>query len=281
MGKGGTVVPVGAGLDEVVGSGVGVAVGWGVGDAFGCPWKKMVAPTAATTMTAMKVIARMIVRVFATFSLSFQVRWIIHPTPRHIKVSVKMNPQPNAKRHQTCVAARTTFKKSQAYVLVDLIKMKQKPTPPLLKYLEDRGITLQDLIDTALEFYVPHPGVETKAKAAKILTEEFFDALSDVNVATLEVAAFQTQQEAEAGRIPGLTKERFQGRPGLVADEMIGMAIADYLAGTKGIFEFTRFDQAKPGILKRLGALSNDAIGGLVAGVSSNMYTRAYREASK
>jgi alpha-ribazole phosphatase CobZ len=159
--------------------------------------------------------------------------------------------------------------------------MKPKPAPPLLKYLEDRGITLQDLIDTALEFYVPHPGVETKAKATKILTEEFFDALSDVNVATLEVAAFQTQQEAEAGRIPGLTKERFQGRPGLVADEMIGMAIADYLAGTKGIFEFTRFDQAKPGILKRLGALSNDAIGGLVAGVSSNMYSRAYREASK
>ncbi len=159
--------------------------------------------------------------------------------------------------------------------------MVHKSSPPLLKYLEDHGITLNDLIDTALEFYVPHPGVETKAKATKILTEEFIDALSDVNVATLEVAAFQTQQEAEAGRIPGLTKERFQGRPGLVADEMIGMAIADYLAGTKGIFEFTRFDQAKPGILKRLGALSNDAIGGLVAGVSSNMYTRAYREASK
>jgi alpha-ribazole phosphatase CobZ len=166
-------------------------------------------------------------------------------------------------------------------MVVDLIKMKQKTAPPLLKYLEDRGITLQNLIDTALEFYVPHPGVETKEKATKILTEEFLDALTDVNIATLQVAAFQAQQEAEAGRIPGLTQERFQGRPGLVADEMIGLAIADYLAGTKGIFEFTRFDQAKPGILKRLGAISNDAIGGLVAGVSSNMYTRAFREASK
>ncbi len=156
-----------------------------------------------------------------------------------------------------------------------------KPAPPLLKYLEDRGVTLKDLIDTALEFYVPHPGVETKEKATKILTEEFLDTLQDVNIATLEVAAFQAQTEAEAGRIPGLTKERFGGRPGLVADEMIGLAIADYIAGTKGIFEFTRFDQAKPGILKRLGPLSNDAIGGLVAGVSSNMYTRAFREASK
>lgn len=159
--------------------------------------------------------------------------------------------------------------------------MAPKKSPPLLKYLEERGITLKEMIDTALEFYVPHPGVETKEKATEMLTEEFMDALQDVNIAALEVMAFRGQEEAEAGRIPGLTQERFQGRPGLVADELIGLAIAGYIAGAKGVFEFTRFDQAKPGILKRLGAISNDAIGGLVAGVSSNMYTRAFREASK
>jgi len=65
------------------------------------------------------------------------------------------------------------------------------------------------------------------------------------------------------------------GRPGLVADELLGLTIANYIAGAKGIFEFIRFDQAKPGILKKLGPISNDAIGGLIAGVSSNMYTRA------
>jgi alpha-ribazole phosphatase CobZ len=158
--------------------------------------------------------------------------------------------------------------------------MTPQTQPPLLKYLEDRGITLKEMIDTALEFYVPHPGVETKEKATQMLTEEFLDALQDVNVSTLEVAAFRAQEDAEAGRIPGLTQERFQGRPGLVADELIGLAIAGYIAGAKGVFEFTRFDQAKPGILKKLGAISNDAIGGLVAGVSSNMYTRAYREST-
>jgi phosphatidylglycerophosphatase A len=71
------------------------------------------------------------------------------------------------------------------------------------------------------------------------------------------------------------------GRPGLVADELLGMTIANYIAGAKGIFEFIRFDQAKPGILKNLGPIVNDAIGGLIAGVSSNMYTRAISEASK
>jgi alpha-ribazole phosphatase CobZ len=148
----------------------------------------------------------------------------------------------------------------------------------LLEYLEEKGISLEDLINTALELFVPHPGVETKEEAAKILREELMDALSDVNVSCMVVACFRAEEDAKAGLIPGLTKERFMGRPGLVADELLGMAIACYIAGAKGIFEFIRFDQAKPGVLKRLGPISNDAVGGLIAGASSNMYTRALRE---
>ena len=151
-------------------------------------------------------------------------------------------------------------------------------TPPLLAYLIKKGISLEDLLNTALELFVPHPGLDTEAKAADILREEFLDALSDVNVSTLEVACFRAEEDAENGLIPGLSKERFMGRPGLVADELLGLAIANYLAGVRGIFEFTRFDQAKPGILKKLGPITNDAIGGLVAGVSSNVYTRAFRD---
>jgi phosphatidylglycerophosphatase A len=45
------------------------------------------------------------------------------------------------------------------------------------------------------------------------------------------------------------------------------------------MFEFTRFDQAKPGILKKLGPLTNDPIGALIAGASSNMYTKAVKNA--
>jgi alpha-ribazole phosphatase CobZ len=159
--------------------------------------------------------------------------------------------------------------------------MNAQPEPPLLKYLEEHGITLKDLIDTALEFYVPHPGVETKEKATAMLKEEFLDALADVNISTLETAAFLVQKEAEEGRVPGLTKQIYEGRPGLVADELIGLAVANYIGGAKGVFEFVRFDQTKPGILKKLGPITNDAIGGLVAGASSNMYTKATRNANK
>ncbi len=153
--------------------------------------------------------------------------------------------------------------------------------PPLLTYLESKGITLQSLIDCALEMYVPHPGIETAEKAIVLLKEELLDALSDVNVSILEWAAFHAQEDAENGLIPGLTQERFKGRPGPISDEILGIAIATYIGGTRGVFEYVRFDQAKPGILKSLGSITNDAIGALVAGASSNMYTRATKIAQQ
>ncbi len=154
-------------------------------------------------------------------------------------------------------------------------------TPPLQKWLETKGITLQGLIDSALEMYVPHPGIETPQKAIEALKEEFQEILSDPNIATLITAAFHAQEDAEKGLIPGLSIEYFMGKPGLVADELIGIAIATYIAGAKGMFEFTRIDQAKPGILKKLGPLTNDPIGALIAGASSNMYTKAVRGKNK
>jgi alpha-ribazole phosphatase CobZ len=158
--------------------------------------------------------------------------------------------------------------------------MRNVRKPPLLAYLEERGITIDDLIETALKLYVPHPGVENHEKAVRMIREEFDDALSDVNVSCLVVACYRAEEDAREGLIPGLPRERFLGRPGLVSDELLGMTIANYIAGARGIFEFVRFDQAKPGILSTLGPITNDAIGGLVAGCSSNMYTRATRQSS-
>ncbi len=155
-----------------------------------------------------------------------------------------------------------------------------KENPTLIEFLEKHDISLNTLIDCALEMYVPHPGIETKAKAIEMLREEFLDVLNDVNIAILETAAFHAQEDAEKGLIPGLTQERFRGRPGPVADEILGIAIATYIGGTRAVFEYVRFDQAKPGILKKLGSITNDAIAALVAGVSSNAYTRANKNAN-
>jgi phosphatidylglycerophosphatase A len=103
----------------------------------------------------------------------------------------------------------------------------ENQTPPMIKYLEERGITLNDLVNTALELFVPHPGVETKERAAELLKQGFIEALCDVNVSCLEVASFLLEEEAKHGLVPGLTAERFADRPGLVADELLGIAIAN------------------------------------------------------
>ena len=150
-----------------------------------------------------------------------------------------------------------------------------------MRYLEQRGVMLKDLVDTALELFVPHPGVENKEKAIQIILKEFREALTDVNVSTLIVACYRAEEDAKAGLIPNLTRERFMGRPGLVTDELLGMTIANYIAGAKGIFEFIRFDQNKPGILAKLGPITNDAVGGLIAGCSSNMYSQALRHGAR
>lgn len=146
---------------------------------------------------------------------------------------------------------------------------------PLLKYLEDHGVTLKDMLDTALELFVPHPGVETREQAVELFKDGFYEALSDVNISVLEVACFRAEEDARAGRIPLLPVEQFTTRPGLIVDELLGMTIANYIAGARGIFEYIRFDQVKPGILRKLGPIANDAIGGLIAGVSSRVYSGA------
>ena len=146
---------------------------------------------------------------------------------------------------------------------------------PLLKYLEDHGVTLKDLLDTALEMHIPHPGIETREQAKELFKAGFYEALTDVNVAVLEVACFRAEEDGQNGLIPLLPAEQFKGRPGLIVDEYLGMTIANYIAGGRAIFEFIRYDQAKPGILRKLGPIANDAIGGLISGVSSRVYSGA------
>ena len=140
--------------------------------------------------------------------------------------------------------------------------------------LERRGIYEDDLVSAILELHVPHPGVETKVKAEAATRAELKQTMSDVNVSALVMAGLRLEEDGKGGLIPGLPKDDFVKDPrGFVADEVLGLAIANYIGGTKGVFEYIRFDQAKPGVLKKLGPVTDDVIGGLLGGVSANMYT--------
>jgi alpha-ribazole phosphatase CobZ len=58
----------------------------------------------------------------------------------------------------------------------------------------------------------------------------------------------------------------------LVADELLGIDIAEYIAGSRGVFEFVRYDKAKPGVLGKLPPFLDDVVGGLIAGIMSKIY---------
>jgi len=146
---------------------------------------------------------------------------------------------------------------------------------PLIRRLEERGITFESLVEAALELLSYHPSMGSRERVIQTLRECLEEALSDVNVAALVLAGLRLDDDGKAGLIPGLTSETYAGDPvSLLADEILGMDVANYIAGSRGIFEFVRFDKAKPGILRRLGPFLDDVVGGVIAGASSNMYTK-------
>jgi alpha-ribazole phosphatase CobZ len=142
--------------------------------------------------------------------------------------------------------------------------------------LERRGISADDIVSTAFELYFPHPGVETREKAQTIFKRELDLALSDPNLAILIYAGVLLESEGEKKNLPNLQQSHYDcDLTCLIADEVLGMSIAKYIGGYKGVFDYVRYDKAKPGILGTLGPFMDDVIGGLIGGVSSNMYTRA------
>jgi len=148
-----------------------------------------------------------------------------------------------------------------------------RPERPLISRLEERGITFEDLVSTAMEMYVPHPKVPF-GEAKEILKRHLLDAMADLNTSALIVAALRLDEDARRGLLPGLGASSYIIDPvNLVADEILGISIAMQIAGYYGLFEFYRFDRAKPGILKQLPPFLDDAIGALLAGASSRMYS--------
>ncbi len=142
--------------------------------------------------------------------------------------------------------------------------------------LSNMGIAIDDIVSAALELYFPHPGVETREKAEAKFRKELDIAFSDPNLALLIYAGVLLESEGIKENLPNLKQSDYDNDlTCLIADEVLGLSIAKYIGGYKGMFDYVRYDKAKPGILDRLGPFMDDVIGGLIGGVSANMYTRA------
>jgi alpha-ribazole phosphatase CobZ len=142
--------------------------------------------------------------------------------------------------------------------------------------MSEMGIGEDEIVSAAMQLYFPHPGVETREKAEAVFRREMDLALSDPNLALLIYAGVLMEEEGKRGNLPNLASSNYErDLTCLIADEVIGLAIAKYVGGYKGLFDYVRYDKAKPGILSRLGPFMDDVVAGLIGGVSANMYTRA------
>ena len=170
----------------------------------------------------------------------------------------------------------------KAAVISNLVKRGDFPhMGTFMDVLKDKGITQHDMWEAALELYLPAPEWNTddiKRRfdvKLKILSE-------DINISSLIQGAVALEEIGNKDCICAMPRGMFAKDPiHLIADEIIGMQIAQYIAGTRGIFEFHRFDRHKPGIISELGPFMDDMLCGLIGGVMSSIYTDLFDEQSR
>jgi alpha-ribazole phosphatase CobZ len=134
--------------------------------------------------------------------------------------------------------------------------------------LLEKGITLDEMVAAAMGLYVSHGMPEEEATLE--IRKKIKKYLGDPNVASLILGAILLEDELFTKR---KNSEIADDPVFLLSDEIIGMAIAECIGGTYARFEFTRYDQKKPGILARLGPFLDDAVAGLIAGCTSRLYS--------
>lgn len=141
------------------------------------------------------------------------------------------------------------------------------PGRPLEERLKERGIGLEELVEAGMEMYIPDPEIGGRKEVSSRLMHEISRALKDPNICSLILAGMKLEEEGRKGSIPGLSSEEYGKDPvHLIADEILGIQIATYIAGSRALFEFERFDRKKPGVLGKLPPILDDVIGGLISG---------------
>lgn len=129
--------------------------------------------------------------------------------------------------------------------------------------LEKLDVTEKDLENAAFE--LSDDLSEEVKKKFRLLLETY---LNDINVLSLLWAGYLLHEKLEKEE-PKINKE---DPVNLVADEILGMSIANYIGGTNAIFNLKRYDEKKPGILSKLDPMLDDVVAGLIAGIMTRVF---------
>ena len=137
----------------------------------------------------------------------------------------------------------------------------------VLNYMKDVGVEVDDLVDAGMELMV---GVEDTPDIRDKLRKQIYHVLDDINVISFIIAGIRLEEDYEKHRVQGVNVDDDPAY--LYSDEVFGMSVANQIAGTKGIFNFKRYDEAKPGIISKLGPVLDDIFAGLIAGCMSKIF---------
>jgi adenosylcobinamide hydrolase len=139
--------------------------------------------------------------------------------------------------------------------------------------LDELGIGQEEMWEAARELYPPEPTWD-EGRIKDMFMRHIGVLRKDINVNAMVNAAIQMEVMGNRNELFGLDCGRFNQDPvHLVADELLGMALAEYIAGTKGLFEYVRYDRSKPGIIGSLGPFMDDIIASLIGSIMSRIYT--------
>jgi len=142
-----------------------------------------------------------------------------------------------------------------------------------LRSLAIRGITYDDMWNAVKEMNALDPAWD-EAEIRKRFEDKLENLAMDVNVNALLTAAMALEEKGRYGQLYGLSESKFQEDPvHLLADELLGIALAEYIGGTKCLFEYIRYDKKKPGILSVLGPFMDDIVASLIGSTMSVIYS--------
>ncbi len=132
----------------------------------------------------------------------------------------------------------------------------------ILSRLAERGVTRRKILESATAMVV---GEHDEGDLERRFTEAIERFAGDPNVYFLLASALHLEEERE--------RSTLEGDPGnLIADELIGIDLAEYIGGKNALFNFIRYDREKPGVLSKLPPFLDDAVGGLIAGTMTRIF---------
>ena len=137
----------------------------------------------------------------------------------------------------------------------------------VMDFINDVGIEVEDLVEAGMELLV---GVEVNEEIRIKLHNQILKSLEDLNVVSFIIAGIRLEEDYEKHRVKGVNVDDDPAY--LYSDEVMGMSVANQIAGTKAIFNFKRYDEAKPGVIANLGPVLDDIFAGLIAGCMSKIF---------